>query len=75
MRQAKDMGVIRETEGFRTALTKSNAFLKDYGRGALVMLKWDLNEEAIRDRMFIIKINDEEAVIDLEELLSYTRVM
>ena len=75
MRQAKDMSVIRESMGFWEAIKKNSAVLKDYRRGTPVFLQWDMSNEAKRDRMFRIRIGDQEAILDLEELLSYTRVM
>lgn len=54
------------------------------GRGVLVdrsgnhsiELDWELNEQAVKDKIFKIIVDDEtELYIDLEELLFYTRVM
>lgn len=73
--EAKDMSVLQETEGFKSALEKDQAFLKDYLMGAVVKMSWNLNAEANRDRMFMLEINGEKAILDLEELYAYLRVV
>ena len=75
MRQAKDMSKLRELPRFRKVLQQNHAELKDYSMQSVVQLSWDLNEEAIRDQMFKIKINNEEAILDVEELMHYLRVV
>jgi len=77
-RTAKDMSVVRKTIPFAVAIKKGTqkADIKNYlGNGNMVTLKWNLNKEATRDRIFSITINDQEAFVDLEELLSYTRLV
>lgn len=71
----KDMSVLREMPSFRAATKQAFAQLKDYSLQSTVELEWDLNEDAKRQRIFRIRINGEEALIDLEELLSYTRLV
>lgn len=74
-RNEKDMKALRETESFKNVMKRHRAFLKDYSMKYTVEMHWDLNGEAMRDRMFVMKIGDNEAIIDLEELLSYTRAV
>jgi hypothetical protein len=71
------MSVLRETPKFMDMAKNkvSHAHLKDYSLQSVVELSWDLNEEAERDMMMKIKINNQEAIIDLEELLHYTRLV
>ena len=72
------MSVVRKTIPFAVALRKGvqKADIKNYfGNGNMVTLKWNLNKEATRDRIFSITINGHEAYVDLEELLSYTRLV
>lgn len=54
------------------------------GRGVLtdrsgnhsIELDWELNESAVKDKIFRLTVDDDiELYIDLEELLFYTRVM
>jgi hypothetical protein len=76
--QKKDMQPVREkTASFRDAVTKniSRADLKDHGGNANISIMWNLNKESIRDMVFLLEINGQKGYIDLEELLSYTRLM
>lgn len=79
MRKAsKDMALVnRKTERFDTAVKAKldHATLRDYGGRATVQMRWDLNEAAKRDMVFELRINNEKAYIDLEQLLSYTRLI
>lgn len=80
MRKAteKDYTAVREkTVPFRDAVVNKIAFadLKDHGGHASVKMRWDLNQDAIRDRIFLLEINGQKAYVDLEELMSYTRLV
>lgn len=77
-RTEKDMSAVRRTVPFAAALKKgiSHAELKNYlGNGNMLTLRWNLNKEATRDHIFEITIGDSKAYVDLEELLSYTRLL
>lgn len=50
-------------------------FLTDQSAQHTVRLDWELNEMAVRDKIFKITVDDKEVYIDLEELLFYTRIM
>lgn len=74
----KDPTAVREkTAPFRAAVTGDikGADLKDQGGNATVSIYWGMNEEMTRDQIFLMEINGEKAYIDLEELLSYTRLI
>lgn len=71
----KDMSVVREMDQTKVQRDKRRGVLKDYSLQHRVELRWDLNDEAIRDQMFRLIIDDYEVIIDLEELLRYTRWM
>lgn len=78
MRTERDMTNVRRTVPFAKALKNGlkHVDLKDYsGGGNTVHLRWDFNKSATRDKIFALKINETEVLIDLEELLSYTRLM
>ena len=80
MRKAtkKDYMAVREkTTRFRDAVTEDirRADLKDHGGNSSISMMWGMNKEAIRDHIFLLEINGEKAYLDLEELLSYTRLM
>jgi predicted transcriptional regulator len=72
------MSAVRRTVPFAVALKKGvcHAELKNYlGNGNVLTLRWNLNQSATRDHIFAMTIGDKTAYIDLEELLSYTRLM
>jgi len=74
----KDMQPVREnTTSFRDAVVKkvSHADLKDHGGHSTISMTWNLSPSSIRDQVFLLEINGEKAYIDLEELLSYTRLI
>ena len=74
----KDYTAVREkTERFRDAIVKkiTSANLKDHGGHAVIKMRWALNQPSIRDHIFLLEINKEKAYLDLEELLSYTRLI
>lgn len=80
MREAtkKDLSAVtKKTTRFGDAVIKKigRADLKDHGGNATISMMWNLNKEAIRDQVFIMEINGQKAYIDLEELLSYTRLI
>jgi hypothetical protein len=77
-RTEKDMSHVRRTVPFAAALKNGvkHVELKNYkNNGQLVSLTWDVNAPMKRDKIFILKLGDKEAYLDLEELLSYTRLM
>lgn len=53
----------------------NTAELKDYSMKSVVTMQWHLNPASKRDQIFQININGETALISLEELLSYTRMI
>jgi len=54
---------------------RTTAELKDYSLKSVVTLQWHMNRKATEDQVFKIDINGETALVSLEELLSYTRLM
>lgn len=69
--------VTQKTASFRDAVVNklAGADLKDHGGHSRVRMRWDLNPDAIRDHIFVLEINGQEAYIDLEELMTYTRLI
>lgn len=53
----------------------ARGFLTDQSGNHQVQLDWRLNEEAHKNHIFKLTVDDKEVYIDLEELLFYTRVM
>ena len=51
-------------------------YLTDQSGNHQVRMDWELNDMAVRDKIFKITIDDDtEIYVDLEELLFYTRIM
>lgn len=72
-----DRAIREKTTPFRDAVLNGITFanLKDHGGTAKVEMRWDLNDKAKQDQIFEFSINGQKAYIDLEELLSYTRLI
>jgi hypothetical protein len=54
---------------------RTTAELTDYSLKSVVTLQWHMNPKAKEDQIFQISINGETALIDLNELMSYTRLI
>lgn len=71
--KSKDFSVLRDTESAKTQYKKSRAALKDYSLSHQVVMEWDLNEDAKRDRMFRLTVGGNTVILDYEELLKSGR--
>ena len=69
----KDMSVLREGDETRIQRSQKIGNLKDYSLQHRVTLAWDLNDEAKRDLMVKLKIDDVEVILDAEDLMRYLR--
>lgn len=69
----KDMSVLREADQTKNQRDRKSGNVKDYSLQHRVFIQWDLNDEAIRDRMFKLKVDDAEVILDAEELLRFLR--
>lgn len=69
----KDMTVLREGDETRVQQAQRMGNLKDYSLKHRVTLHWDLNEEAKRDLMVKLVIDDVEVILDAEDLMRYLR--
>lgn len=69
----KDMSVLREMDSTKDQMKKQIGTLKDYSLSHRVSVIWDLNEEAIADKMIKLVFDDQVAIIDSEELMRYLR--
>lgn len=69
--------VTQKTTRFRDAIINkvTGADLKDHGGYATVRMRWDMNSASTRDHIFELEINGQRAFVDLEELMSYTRLI
>ena len=69
----KDMGVLRETDYTEIQRDMRVGNIKDYSLKHRVSLAWDLNEDAKRDLMVRMTIDDKTVILDAEELMRYLR--
>lgn len=69
----KDMSVIRETESAKNQVKIPYATIKDYSMNHKVTMQWDLNEEAKRDMIFKLTVDDYEVYLDWEEVMKAGR--
>lgn len=69
----KDMSVLREGDETRIQRSQKMGNLKDYSLQHRVTIQWDLNEEAKRDLMVRLTIDDQEVILDSEDLMRYLR--
>ena len=69
----KDLSVLRETNSAKNQQHKPYTALKDYSLKRKVTMSWDLNEEATRDKMFKLQVDDYTIILDWEEVLKAGR--
>lgn len=69
----KDMSVIREGDQTKVQRDRRRANIRDYSLNHRIELQWDLNEEAERDQMCRLIVDDIEMIIDAEEVMRYLR--
>lgn len=69
----KDMSVLLETDETRVQRDQKMGNLKDYSLQHRVTIHWDLNDEAKRDLMVRLVVDDTEVILDAEEMMRYLR--
>lgn len=72
-RQTKDMSIYREGDQVKTQRDKRHGELRDYSMQHSVHVYWDLNDDAIRDQIIKLRIDDYEVILDAEQLQRYLR--
>ena len=65
----KDRSQLREADRTWQQHKNTRGPLKDYGLKHKVEMIWDLNEDSIHDRMFVLKVDDYEVILDWEEVV------
>ena len=71
----KPQGHLRKHPNVKELSERSSASIPDLSGKHDVRLQWNLNEQANRDTVFKLTVDDKEVYLDLDELLYYTRVM
>ncbi|MHA2066814.1 MAG: hypothetical protein ACXABY_20785 [Candidatus Thorarchaeota archaeon] len=69
----KDMSVLREGDKTKTQRDLRRGVVRDYGLKHTIEIRWDLNEEATRDRICSITFDGKTAFIDSEEMMRLLR--
>lgn len=70
----KDMLTLREGDETRVQRNQKMGNLKDYSLKHRVAVYWDLNDDAKRDLMFKLVIDDGiEVILDAEDMMRYLR--
>jgi hypothetical protein len=53
----------------------TTASLKNYGLNGVVTMQWHMSPEMKEDRIFKLSIGEETAILDVEEILAYIRLV
>lgn len=69
----KDMSVLREGDQTKKQRDLRRGTPRDYSLNHRIEIRWDLNEEAKRDQMFRLIVDDKEMICDAEEFMRYLR--
>ena len=73
MRVHKSRDSLQETDSALKQRQTPRAVLKDYSLRHQVEMRWDLSKEAERERIFALKIDDHEVLLDYEQFLKAGR--
>ena len=71
----RDMKHLRNKDGISEMIKKGQAQLTDQSQNHQITVNWELNDEAVKDKIFKLTIDDVEVYIDFEEWLFVQRVM
>lgn len=71
----KPVGYLRRKPPVTALVKLGIGHLTDQSANHQVTLQWDLNEQAQKDKVFKLTIDDKEVYIDLEEFAYYSRIM
>mgnify|MGYP003655288141 CR=1 FL=1 len=64
----KDREGLKESESATSQSRSKRGSLKDYSLKHKVSMEYDMNDDSIRDRIFVLKIDDLSVVLDWEEM-------
>lgn len=71
----RDVKNLRNKDSITEMLKKGSAQIVDQSQNHQITVEWELNEMAVRDKIFKLTIDDKEVYIDLEEWLFVQRTM
>jgi hypothetical protein len=69
----KDRSHLLESDSAFAQHKANKAYIKDYSLKHKVSVEWDLSQDAIDDRICIMRIGNNSVIIDVEELMKAVR--
>jgi hypothetical protein len=69
----KDLAELREGQEATTQVKMSSGVLKELTGKHKVTIHWNLNEEAIADQIFMLRVDEAELYLDKQDLLRHLR--
>lgn len=73
--QTRDVSNLRNKDSITELLKKGQAKIADLSMNHEITVNWELNDQAVKDKIFKITIDEKEVYIDYEEWLFVQRVM
>lgn len=70
----RNMDILRNNPKVTELIKMGRGNLTDLSGNHTIGLDWELNEQAVKDKIFKLTIDEKEVYIDLEELMFYTRI-
>jgi hypothetical protein len=74
-KEHKDVGYLRRKPKITALAEHGTGRLTDLSGNHTIRMDWHLNDNAHRDKIFKMTIDDKVVYLDVEELLYYTRIM
>lgn len=71
----RDVKNLRNKDSITEIIKKGQAQITDLSANHTVTIDWELNDTAVKDKIFKLTIDDKEIYIDYEEWLFIQRVM
>lgn len=71
----RDVKNLRNKDSITEMMKRGSAKITDQSLNHEILVEWELNEMAVRDKIFKLTIDDKEVYIDYEEWLFVQRVM
>lgn len=69
----KDMSTLREADQAKAQREKRHGELRDYSLKHRVHLYWDLNDDAMKDQVFRLTVDEKEVLLDAEQVMRLLR--
>lgn len=65
----KDRTQLKEQDSASAQHKSTKAYIKDYSLKHKVSVEWDMNQDSIDDRICVLTVGDNRAIVDWEEVL------